>query len=74
MFPIMFAAIMGQLMTVIAAWKLERSITIGLLEYLLASRSLGSAFPSLMKLRIFNTWVPLVLSVWCLSLSEAKRR
>jgi hypothetical protein len=63
----MFAAIMGQFMTVIAAWKLEQSITIGLLEYLLASRSLGSAFLSLMKLRIFNTWVPLVLGVWCLS-------
>jgi hypothetical protein len=63
----MFAAIMGQFMTVIAAWKLEQSITIGLLEYLLSSRSLGSAFLSLMKLRIFNTWVPLVLSVWCLS-------
>jgi hypothetical protein len=63
----MFAAIVGQLMTVTAAWRLEQSITIGLLEYLLASRSLGSAFLSLMKLRIFNTWVPLVLSVWCLS-------
>jgi hypothetical protein len=66
-FPIMFAAIMGQFMTVIAAWRLEQSIPIGLLEYLLASRSLGSAFLSLMKLRIFNTWVPLVLGVWCLS-------
>jgi hypothetical protein len=63
----MFAAIVGQLMTVLASWKLERSITIGLLECLLGSRSLGSAFLSLVKLRIFNIWVPAILSVWCLS-------
>jgi hypothetical protein len=66
-FPIMFAAIVGQLMTVLASWKLERSITIGLLECLLGSRSLGSAFLSLVKLRIFNIWVPVILTVWCLS-------
>jgi hypothetical protein len=66
-FPIMFAAIVGQLMTVIASWKLERSITIGRLEYLLGSRSLGAAFISLIKLRIINTLVPVILIVWCLS-------
>ena len=54
-------------MTVIAAWKLERSIAIGLLEYLLGSRSLGSAFLSLVKLRIFDTWIPVIISAWCLS-------
>ncbi|KAM0698019.1 hypothetical protein Q7P36_001482 [Cladosporium allicinum] len=66
-FPIMFATIMGQLMTVIASFMLERGITIGRLEYLLGSRSLGSAFLSLIKLRIFNTLVPLILTAWCLS-------
>jgi len=66
-FPIMFAAILGQLMTVVAAWRMDQGIAIGLLEYVLARRSLGSAFISLVKLRIFSTWVPLVLSIWCLS-------
>jgi hypothetical protein len=63
----MFTAIVGQLMTVIASWMLERSITIGRLEYLLGSRSLGSAFISLIKLRIINILVPVILVVWCLS-------
>jgi len=54
-------------MTVFASWRLECSIAIGSLEYILGSRSLGSAFLSLIKLRILNNWVPLILSVWCLS-------
>jgi len=53
-------------MTVFASWRLERSIAIGSLEYILGSRSLGSAFLSIIKLRILNTWAPLILSVWCL--------
>lgn len=66
-FPILFVAVLGQLMTVLASWKLESSISIGLLECLLASRSLASAFLALVKLRIFNLWVPVILVAWCLS-------
>ncbi|GIZ44933.1 hypothetical protein CKM354_000811700 [Cercospora kikuchii] len=66
-FPILFAAVFGQLMTAIASWKLEKSITIGLLEQILASRSLGSAFFSLLSLRIFSLWTPVILLIWGLS-------
>lgn len=66
-YPIVFAGIVGSLMTAIASWRLERSISIGLLEYLLSSRSVGSALLSLLRLRILNTWIPLVLMAWCLS-------
>ncbi|KXT02129.1 hypothetical protein AC578_5939 [Pseudocercospora eumusae] len=66
-FPIMFAAIVGQLMTALGAWALERAVTVGLLESLLASRSLASVVVSLFKLRIFTVWTPLILFIWCLS-------
>lgn len=66
-FPIVFAAIVGQLMSALGAWKLERQVAIGLLESLLASRSLASVVVSLFKLRIFTVWTPLILLVWCLS-------
>lgn len=54
-------------MTAIASWKLEKSITIGLLEQILVSRSLGSAFFSLLSLRIFSLWTPVILLLWGLS-------
>ena len=66
-FPIVFTAIVGQLMTSIASWRLERSVAVGLLEGLLASRSLGSAFLSLFRLRIVTIWTPAMLLTWCLS-------
>ncbi|CAK1365031.1 unnamed protein product [Cercospora beticola] len=66
-FPILFAAVFGQLMAAIASWKLEKSITLGLLEQILASRSLGSAFFSLLSLRIFSLWTPVILLLWGLS-------
>lgn len=54
-------------MSALGAWKLERQVAIGLLESLLASRSLASVVVSLFKLRIFTVWTPLILLVWCLS-------
>ncbi|GIZ44614.1 hypothetical protein CKM354_000780700 [Cercospora kikuchii] len=66
-FPIVFAAIVGQLMTTLASWRLENDIVIGMLEHLLASRSLASAFLSLFRLRILSVWTPLILLTWCLS-------
>ncbi|KAK4623700.1 hypothetical protein CLAFUW4_03964 [Fulvia fulva] len=66
-FPITFAAIVGPLMTTIAAWRLERTISLGFLEYLLASRSLGSAFVSLIKLRYCSFYILPILIAWYLS-------
>jgi len=54
-------------MSALGAWKLEQQVAVGLLESLLASRSLASVVVSLFKLRIFTIWTPLILLVWCLS-------
>lgn len=54
-------------MTTIAAWRLERTISLGFLEYLLASRSLGSAFVSLIKLRYCSFYILPILIAWYLS-------
>ncbi|CAK1362664.1 hypothetical protein CB0940_05138 [Cercospora beticola] len=66
-FPIVFAAIIGQLMTALASWRLEKDIAIGALEYLLASRSLASALLALPRLQIICIWTPAILLTWCLS-------
>ena len=62
-FSIVSAAIFGQLMPALGAWKLERQVAVGLLESLLASRSLASVVISLFNLRIFTVWTPLILLV-----------
>lgn len=63
----MFAAIVGQLMTALASWRLEKDVAIGVLEYLLASRSLASAFLAIPRLRMLCIWTPVILLTWCLS-------
>lgn len=54
-------------MTTLASWRLENDIVVGLLEHLLASRSLASAILSLLRLRIFSLWTLVILLTWCLS-------
>lgn len=66
-FPIMFAAILSQFMTAIASNRLEKGTSIGLLEYLLRTRSLGSAALAVFKLKMLNVWLPLILIAWFLS-------
>lgn len=54
-------------MTAIASWKLEHGVSIGLLEYMLGARSLGSAILAPGKFKMMNAWLPLIIAVWCLS-------
>lgn len=54
-------------MKAIATWRLERGATIGLLEYLLGSRSMASAFMAPVKFRTFNLFVPLLIMMWAFS-------
>ncbi|KAF5226881.1 hypothetical protein FAUST_12121, partial [Fusarium austroamericanum] len=43
-FPIAFASIVGRMVFEAARWKLEKGATLGLLEQLIGSRTVGSTF------------------------------
>ncbi|KAJ3512741.1 hypothetical protein NM208_g15282 [Fusarium decemcellulare] len=66
-FPIVFAAIAANLLKSVAAWKLERGISVLSLEYLLRSRTVFSAVTSPVILKSANALTPLVITFWALS-------
>ncbi|KAM0429596.1 hypothetical protein ACHAPT_006192 [Fusarium lateritium] len=66
-FPIVFAAIATNLLTAVAAWKLERGISVLSLEYLLRSRTTFSAVTSPLVLKSANLITPIVMAFWALS-------
>ncbi|KAK3203713.1 hypothetical protein GRF29_106g458108 [Pseudopithomyces chartarum] len=66
-FPIVFAAIIGNLLKAIAAWKLERGITVLSLEYLLSSRTVFSTVTTPLSLRTVNILTPCLVALWALS-------
>ncbi|KAJ4328689.1 hypothetical protein N0V84_000880 [Fusarium piperis] len=63
-FPILFAAIMGRLMYQLSRWKLERGATMGTLEQLMGSRTLGAAFLTQAELGAFNLVSLAIVFVW----------
>ncbi|KAH6976032.1 hypothetical protein BKA56DRAFT_74502 [Ilyonectria sp. MPI-CAGE-AT-0026] len=67
MFPIIFASIMGRLMYQIARWKLERGVSLGTLEQLMGSRTLGSTVLTQFELRAFNALSLTLLVAWIFS-------
>lgn len=67
MFPIIFASIMGRLMYQIARWKLETGVSLGTLEQLMGSRTLGSTFLTQFELRAFNALSLTLLLAWIFS-------
>ncbi|KAK4455215.1 hypothetical protein QBC34DRAFT_433427 [Podospora aff. communis PSN243] len=66
-FPIVFAAVTANFLRALAAWKLERGITVLNLELLLGSRSVFSAFSIPFSIRSINLFVPLLMVLWALS-------
>ncbi|KAE9368511.1 hypothetical protein N431DRAFT_428293, partial [Stipitochalara longipes BDJ] len=67
LFPIFFAAITGRAAIKYATWKLEQGTTIGVLEQLMGSRTVASAFSTQLLLRSFNITGFLMILVWSLS-------
>ena len=66
-FPIMFAAVIGRFLTSIAAWKLERGVTVATVEHLMGSRTVFGAIITPFRLRVLQfTFVPLIC-LWTLS-------
>lgn len=57
----------AKLVKAIATYRLEHGATVGLLEYLLGSRSLASAFMAPVKFRTLNIFVPILILMWAFS-------
>ncbi|KAH0431020.1 hypothetical protein CcaCcLH18_07434 [Colletotrichum camelliae] len=66
-FPILFASIVGRLMTEATRWKLEKGSTIGCLEQLMGSQTVGGSVLSILRLRSLSVLSPLLLLLWSFS-------
>jgi hypothetical protein len=66
-FPIVFAAIIGNLLKATAAWKLERGVTLLSLDYLMSSRTVFSAITAPFHVRAMNLLAPFLFGLWALS-------
>ncbi|KAH7163332.1 hypothetical protein B0J13DRAFT_538381 [Dactylonectria estremocensis] len=66
-FPILFAFILGRLLYQMARLSLENGASLGTLEQLMGSRTLGASFATHFQLRLFNWHGLLLLSTWSLS-------
>jgi hypothetical protein len=67
LFPICFSAIVGRAAVKYATWKLERGTTLGILEQLMGSRTVASAFTTQLQIRSFNLLSVGLLIAWSLS-------
>ncbi|KAH7191725.1 uncharacterized protein B0J16DRAFT_236977, partial [Fusarium flagelliforme] len=66
-FPIAFASIVGRMVFEAARWKLEKGATLGLLEQLIGSRTVGSTFITQICLGKFNVLGLVLLLLWAFS-------
>lgn len=67
MFPVVFAAIVGRTLRLIATWKLQSGSSFGRIEQLLASNTLFNTFTSHIQLRSFDLVGLFVLTIWLAS-------
>ncbi|KAG9251024.1 uncharacterized protein F5Z01DRAFT_628340 [Emericellopsis atlantica] len=67
LFPVMFAAIVGRLMVQVARYRLEQGSTLGTLEQLLGSRTVGGAVLSPFHLKGVNLLAVGLLLLWVFS-------
>lgn len=65
--PILFAAIIGNFLRAACAFQLERGISVMSLEYLLGSRTVFSTVTTPLILRTANILTPLLIALWALS-------
>ncbi|KAM5356799.1 hypothetical protein ACJ41O_003445 [Fusarium nematophilum] len=66
-FPIVFAAAAVNFLKAVAAWRLERGISVLSLEFLLSSRTVFSTLSSPMALNTVNILTPFLVALWALS-------
>ncbi|KAM0351041.1 hypothetical protein ACHAPU_002822 [Fusarium lateritium] len=66
-FPILFASVVGRMVFEAARWKLEKGATLGLLEQLIGSRTVGSTLTTQINLGKFNILGLVLLVLWAFS-------
>lgn len=67
LFPMLYAAIMSRLLYQLARWKLEKSSSLGTLEQLMGSRTLGAALVVHFQLQSFNILAFALFFGWAFS-------
>ncbi|RSL69957.1 hypothetical protein CEP54_002034 [Fusarium duplospermum] len=67
LFPIIFASTVGRFVYEIARWKLEQGVTLGTLEQLLGSQTVGSTVLTHAKLCFMNPLAAGLLFIWIFS-------
>ncbi|KZL73234.1 hypothetical protein CT0861_11549 [Colletotrichum tofieldiae] len=67
LFPIIFAAIVGRLMSQVARWKLENGAAMGVLEQLMGSRTVGGTLLVHFQLRALNLLALFLVLIWIFS-------
>ncbi|TEA10795.1 hypothetical protein C8034_v008697 [Colletotrichum sidae] len=67
LFPILFAAVVGRLMSQIARWRLEHGAKMGMLEQLMGSRTVGGTILVHFQLRALNLLALFLLLIWVFS-------
>ncbi|KAK1715305.1 hypothetical protein BDP67DRAFT_587989 [Colletotrichum lupini] len=66
-FPILFASVVGRLVSEAARWKLENGATVRSLELLLGSRTVGATALTLVQFRSFNILSIFLVFLWTFS-------
>ncbi|KAJ9629173.1 hypothetical protein H2204_008962 [Knufia peltigerae] len=67
LFTILFAAVLGSTLKRFATWRLEKGIRLGLLEQIMQSRTVFSAFTTQLSLRNVNVMSLVLLVCWTCS-------
>ncbi|RTE83353.1 hypothetical protein BHE90_002162 [Fusarium euwallaceae] len=67
LFPIVFASTVGRFVYEVARWKLEQGVTLGTLEQLLGSQTVGSTVLTHAKLCFMNPLAAGLLFIWIFS-------
>ena len=67
LWPILFAAILGNSIRALARWKAERGARLGLLEHLMGSQTVVGVFRSAIRLRTIGIYTVVLILLWALS-------
>ncbi|KAF5524290.1 hypothetical protein CGCA056_v005299 [Colletotrichum aenigma] len=66
-FPILFAAVVGRLMAEAARWRLEKGSSVGSLEQLMGSRTVGATLHTMIEFRTVNLLGFGLIFIWAFS-------
>ncbi|KAK8174775.1 hypothetical protein BC567DRAFT_296652 [Phyllosticta citribraziliensis] len=67
LWPIAFAAVVGTMSRVIALYRAERSVKLGVLELFMRSQTLFNTIKESFGLRILSLWTVMLLAIWAFS-------